>query len=425
MSDAEGSNAGPSTDGLPNAAERAALPAVPPLDPVAPGSRLRVLLIEDDDGDALIVEELLADAAVPTTLARAHTLAEALAGPVVADCILLDLQLPDAMGLTGLTRVRRHAPGVAVVVLTGQNDEATGVAAVAAGAQDYLGKDQVDGPLLGKALRYAWERKRTEQVEQQLLQQQLLASENSRLERGLLPSPLLADPHLRLASKYRPGRNGSLLGGDFYDAVELTDGTVHLVIGDVCGHGPDEAALGVALRIAWRALVLAGLPTAEVLATVERVLVHERIRPLFATLCTVVVAPDRRSLRMNLAGHPPPLLISRDGTGRLLPGDKLGVPLGVVPDARWDPLEVALEPGWSLVLYTDGIFEGRVGRGSERLGHEEMARLLVDLLREAGTHHDQGVVLDRLITRVEELNAGPLDDDVALTMVTHREEAAR
>ncbi|QRP51032.1 SpoIIE family protein phosphatase [Amycolatopsis sp. FDAARGOS 1241] len=389
---------------------------------MAPGARLRVLLIEDDDGDALLVEEMLADAGVRATLARARTLTEALDGPVSADCVLLDLQLPDAMGLTGLTRLRRHAPATAVVVLTGQNDETTGVAAVAAGAQDYLGKNQVDGPLLGKALRYAWERKRAEQVEQQLLQQQLLASENSRLERGLLPTPLLADPCLHLASKYRPGRNGSLLGGDFYDAVELTDGTVHLVIGDVCGHGPDEAALGVALRIAWRALVLAGMPMAEVLATVERVLVHERIRPLFATLCTVVVAPGRRSLRMSLAGHPPPLLISGDGTGRLLPGDKLGVPLGVVPDARWDPLEVALEPGWSLVLYTDGIFEGRVGPGPERLGHEEMGRLLVDLLREAGRGADHAAVLDRLITRVEDLNSGPLDDDVALTMLTHLPE---
>ncbi|WP_328608371.1 SpoIIE family protein phosphatase [Amycolatopsis sp. NBC_00345] len=394
-----------------------------PVTPVArlgtPGFRLRVLLIEDDDGDALLVEEMLADAMVPTTLARVRTLAEAVAGPVAADCVLLDLQLPDAMGLTGLTRLLRHAPGTAVVVLTGQNDEATGVAAVAAGAQDYLGKDQVDGPLLGKALRYAWERKRTEQVEQQLLQQQLLASENSRLERGLLPTPLLTDPRLRLAAKYRPGRNGSLLGGDFYDAIERADGTVQLVIGDVCGHGPDEAALGVALRIAWRALVLAGLPTAEVLATVERVLVHERIRPLFATLCMVEVAPDRASLRMSLAGHPPPLVATRDGGGRLLPGAKLGVPLGVIPDARWDPLDVALEPGWSLLLYTDGVFEGRVGDGPERLGHEKMAELLLRLLREAGPDADRGEVLDELITRVEELNAGALDDDVALAMLTH------
>lgn len=377
---------------------------------------LHVLLVEDDDGDALLVEEFLADSAAPITLDRVTTMAEVVGSPVAADCVLLDLNLPDAVGIAGVTRVRRHAPGTAVVVLTGHNDEETGIAAVAAGAQDYLVKDQVDGLLLIKALRYARERKRAEQVEQQLLEQQLLANENSRLERGLLPTPLLADPHLNLTTRYRPGRDGSLLGGDFYDAVELADGTVDVIIGDVCGHGPDEAALGVALRIAWRALVLAGLPSGEVLTMVERVLRHERIRSVFATVCMVTVAADRRSLRMSLAGHPPPLLVSGDG-GELLPNDRLGVPLGVVDDARWEPLEVPLPPEWSLLLYTDGVFEGRVEEGTERLGHEEMAKLVLGIL---AREPDHGKVLDELIATVEDLNRGPLDDDVALAMLTHR-----
>ncbi|GAA1957954.1 PP2C family protein-serine/threonine phosphatase [Amycolatopsis minnesotensis] len=377
---------------------------------------LHVLLVEDDDGDALLVEEFLADSAAPITLDRVTTMADALGAPVTADCVLLDLNLPDAVGITGVTKVRRHAPGTAVVVLTGHNDEETGIAAVAAGAQDYLIKDQVDGLLLIKALRYAHERRRAEQVEQQLLEQQLLASENSRLERGLLPTPLLADPHLDLTTRYRPGRDGSLLGGDFYDAVELADGTVNVIIGDVCGHGPDEAALGVALRIAWRALVLAGLPSGEVLTMVERVLRHERIRSVFATVCMVTVAADRASLRMSLAGHPPPLLITGDD-GELLPNDRLGVPLGVVDDARWEPLEVPLPPEWSLLLYTDGVFEGRVEEAVERLGHEEMAKLVLGI---AGREPDHGKVLDELIATVEGLNRGPLDDDVALAMLTHR-----
>ncbi|MBE8518876.1 SpoIIE family protein phosphatase [Amycolatopsis sp. H6(2020)] len=385
-----------------------------------PRTRLRVLLIEDDDGDALLVEEMLADTTVPYVLERVETLSAALSGPLTADCVVLDLQLPDAMGLSGLTKLGQHAPGVAVVVLTGQHDQATGVAAVAAGAQDYLVKDQVDGPLLVKALRFARERKRAEQVEQQFLQQQLLARENARLERGLLPSPLLRDPHLDLAARYRPGRNGSLLGGDFYDAIELDDGTVHMMIGDVCGHGPDEAALGVALRIAWRSLVMAGLPMPDVLSMVERVLVHERIEPLFATVCMVVIAPDRRSLRLSLAGHLPPLLLT-PGDGHLLSGERLGVPLGVVEGAKWDALEVPLEPGWSLMLYTDGVFEGRVGAGSERLGHERMAALVLDIKRETGIHDH--ALLDELIARAERLNSGPLDDDVALALLSHDPEA--
>jgi serine phosphatase RsbU (regulator of sigma subunit) len=389
----------------------------------SPEQPLRVLLIEDDDGDALLVEEMLAEAGTPVVLTRFETMAMAVRGPSTADCVLLDLQLPDAVGLAGLARLREHAPTTAVVVLTGQRDEQTGVAAVAAGAQDYLLKDQVDGPLLVRALRYAIERRHAEEVSQLLIQQEMRASENSRLERGLLPVPLLKDPSLSLATRYRPGRDGSLLGGDFYDAVELADGTVHAVIGDVCGHGPDEAALGVALRIAWRSLVLAGLPGAEILHTVERVLVHERIVPIFATLCTVEIAADRRSLRLCLAGHPPPLLLSGGG-GELLPADKLGVPLGVVKNAVWEPREVALEPGWSLILYTDGVFEGKTGAGPERLGHREMGEVVVRILRESPDwRQDQGAVLDQLIGTVERLNQGALDDDVAIAMLTH--EAGR
>jgi serine phosphatase RsbU (regulator of sigma subunit) len=387
---------------------------------MAPGHQLRVLLIEDDDGDALLVEEMLADSDHPVSLDRVETMAAAVSGQIHADCVLLDLQLSDVIGLDGLARLREHAPNTAVVVLTGQRDELTGVAAVASGAQDYLVKDQVDGPLLVKAVRYAWERKRAEKVEQQLLQQQLMASENSRLERGLLPTPLLADPSLAFATRYRPGRDGTLLGGDFYDAVELPDGTVQMMIGDVCGHGPDEAALGVALRIAWRACVFAGLPKAEVLATVDRVLVHERIEPIFATACMVSIAADRRSLRMCLAGHPPPVLITADGEAQLLPSDRLGVPLGLIADATWQRREVQLEPGWSLLLYTDGVFEGRIDGGPERLGHEDMAALLPALLRGVpGWRRDPRPALDQLIADVEQLNQGPLDDDLAVVMLAH------
>jgi serine phosphatase RsbU (regulator of sigma subunit) len=382
---------------------------------------LRVLLVEDDDGDAFLVTELLAELSERILVRRVDTLASAVSAPLRADCVLLDLQLPDAVGLTALTRLRQHAPATAIVVLTGQRDEAIGIAAVASGAQDYLVKDQVDGLLLVKALRYAWERKRAEEAERQLLQQQLVADENRRLERGLLPAPLITDQSLKLVARYRPGRDGSLLGGDFYDAVELPDGTLHVVIGDVSGHGPDEAALGVALRIGWRSLVLAGLPTSDVLSTVEKVLLYERIKHSFVTLCAITIPPDRRSLRMRLAGHPPPLLIEGE-TGRLLPMDHLGVPLGLMPDASWEPIDIALRPGWSLLLYTDGVFEGKVKGQPDRLGHENMAELLMaDLRATPDWRLRPGFVLDKLIAAVENLNEGPLDDDVALALLTHGE----
>ena len=105
---------------------------------------------------------------------------------------------------------------------------------------------------------------------------ELQAEENARLERGLLPTPLLRTGELEVVARYRPGRAQALLGGDFYDVVETADGTVHAVIGDVCGHGAAEAALGVCLRVAWRSLVLAGMTRAPDNRLVEQMLVAER-----------------------------------------------------------------------------------------------------------------------------------------------------
>src|SRR5438128_987077 len=178
--------------------------------------------------------------------------------------------------------------------------------------------DDGDAPLVEELLRDAVERRRSEEVQRQLREAQIYARENSRLERGLLPSPLLSDPRLTVAAQYRPGGGQTLLGGDFYDLVEGADGWVHALVGDVCGRGPEEAALGVCLRVAWRTMVLADRPMADVLSAVQLVLEHERHEDrLFATLCMMSIAPDRSYGRLHLAGHPQPLLITSGGVREL------------------------------------------------------------------------------------------------------------
>src|SRR5829696_5529252 len=321
---------------------------LPVVGTAAPVESLRVLLVEDDDGDAFLVQELLDEAVSPVELLRARTLAEAEKWVARVDCVLLDLGLPDASGLDGLRRLSAQADGVALLVLTGLADEHRGAEAVAAGAQDYLVKGQVDGQLLTRAIRYAIGRSRIEATERALQEQQLHAEENARL----------------------------VLGGDFYDAVRDADGALHVMIGDVSGHGPDEAALGVRLRIAWRALVLAARPPEEILATLQQVLVHERHREhIFATVCAMTIAPDRRHVRIHLAGHPAPLLVGDAGV-RLLAEARVVPPLGVVPRSVWPDTEVALPVEWALLLHTDGLIDGRVGRGPERLGGEGLADLV-------------------------------------------------
>ncbi|SCK50606.1 Serine phosphatase RsbU, regulator of sigma subunit [Streptomyces sp. WMMB 714] len=318
--------------------------------------------------------------------------------------------------LETLRQVLRLAPRHAVLVLTDGADAERAAEAVRVGAQDYLFRDELDGRLLNRAIRYAVERKRSDLAQRQLTESRLRAQENARLERGLLPTPLLAGSELRFAARYRPGRSRALLGGDFYDTVRTADGTVHAMIGDVCGHGPDEAALGVELRIAWRALTFAGLCGDQLLGTLQKVLENERPSDeVFATLCTVDISPDGHRAGVCLAGHPSPLVAGAGGTApRLLPYDDSGPALGVVPRARWPRRQVELGRTWSLLMYTDGLIEGRVGEGRQRLGQEGMLEIVTARMAQ-GAHGEQ--LLDATMEDVRGLNGGELTDDVAVLLL--------
>ncbi len=383
---------------------------------------MRVLLIEDDDGDALLVEDFLAEGSLDVRLLRARTLSEALDElPGHIDCVLLDLGLPDVVGLDTVRRVRAAAPHIAVIVLTGLDNQPSGVEAVNAGAQDYLVKGRVDGDLLSRAIHYAVGRRHADEVQQQLRVAEIQAKENARLERGLVPHPIVDDPSIWIASSYLPGRRRALLGGDFYDAIETPDGRLHLLVGDVSGHGPDEAALGAGLRIAWRALTLSGAGGDRVLSTLQRVTEHERQIPgTFATLCMLQIAPDRRGLCMQRAGHPPPVLI--DGTSVVsFPTEPGGPPIGMFSGADWPEAPFVLPAGWSILLFTDGVIEGGVDAGLDRLGEEGLQRLIADYVgRRPSWRNDPHDLLRQVMASAEELNGGALGDDVAMLLVGSR-----
>ncbi|MDT3397240.1 fused response regulator/phosphatase [Streptomyces sp. B1866] len=400
--------------------QRAVPPAV--VRPVAlPHPGLTLLVIGDDPGGSFTVPELLDTEGNRVRIRTARNLTEA-ARLLTHDvqCILLDLALPGGPQAPGgeldtLRAVLRLAPAHAVLVLTGEEDAERAAEAVRVGAQDYLFRGELDARVLSRAIRYAVERKRSDLAQRQLTESRLRAQENARLERGLLPTPLLDGSGLGFAACYRPGRSRALLGGDFYDVVRTADGTVHAMIGDVCGHGPDEAALGVELRIAWRALTFAGLSGDALLGTLQQVLDHEREDDeIFATVCTVDIAPDGRRAGVCLAGHPPPLAVRPGRPPALLPAADNGPALGVLPAARWPRHEVELGAVWSLMMYTDGLIEGHVGQGPRRLGQEGMAEIVAGKLA-AGLRGED--LLAATVTEVRALNGGDLTDDVAVLLL--------
>lgn len=389
------------------------------LPPLPDSDRRRVLLVEDDVGDAFLVRELLAEVDPRVEVSVLESVAEVVRSGELerVDCVLLDLNLPGTTGLDGLRAILRADSGAAVCVLTGLDDEHLGIAAVSAGAQDYLVKGKADGEVLVRAIRYAVERRRAEASLLRLREEELAAAESVRLERGLLPSPLLAGSPVRARSFYRSGRTRSVIGGDFFDAVLGPAGSVHAIVGDVCGHGPDEAALGALLRVSWRALVLAGVDEPQLLPKLQQVLVSERHdRSLFTTAATVALrpcdggAPGRAEALVRLAGHPPPLVL---GPRPQTVAAQVGLPLGISPTAQWSASHVVLDPGWALLVHTDGLIEGRGTHPDELLWTEG----LIDVLA-AERDTDLDRLPERLVERAQQLNGGALLDDVAILLLS-------
>ena len=387
-----------------------------PRDSAAASGPIRLLLVEDDDGDALLVEELFNISGAYMEIIRVTTLAEARRENLAEiDCVLLDLDLPDAQGLAGLHRLKTDRADVAVLVLTGLDDERRGMEAVGAGAQDYLVKGQIDGQGLTRAVHYAVERLRADEARRELEVARLHAEENARLERGLLPAPLVNDDHLVLNAHYRPGpspraaRRRLLRRGPDRRRHRARRDRRRLrprpgrrgarrVAADRLAHAGDRRPLdgSAAADAAGRPR-----PRAPPLVDVHDAL-HGRRSP-----------PTSAALTLRLAGHPPPLLITADGIESLEPA-KGEPPLGVVDDARWTAYEHTLPEQWSLLLYTDGLIEGRTGVGNARLGGEGLAAML------RGLDTDAPGLVATLVERAEELNGGPLLDDVAAFVVRTR-----
>jgi serine phosphatase RsbU (regulator of sigma subunit)/anti-sigma regulatory factor (Ser/Thr protein kinase) len=247
-----------------------------------------------------------------------------------------------------------------------------------------------------------------------------IASRVAERERGLADAlqssliPRLPElPAMALTGRYLPAASAQL-GGDWYDAFPLPDGTLGMAIGDVVGRGFHAAAIMGQLRSGLRAYALDGMSPKAVLERLSRLL--RQLEPdRTATVLYLVLDPHGGSLTAASAGHPPPLVQTSDGSTSFieLPG---AAPLGATRHATYEEREHELEPGCALVLYTDGLVE-RAGEsldeGLERLkevvreGETELERLGDDvvgtLLPDGATADDAALLLARAL---------PLSDSV-------------
>ncbi|MFJ6632494.1 SpoIIE family protein phosphatase [Streptomyces sp. NPDC091376] len=236
------------------------------------------------------------------------------------------------------------------------------------------------------------------------------------LQRHLLPHRAPGGSAADLAWRYLPADDHHGVGGDWFDAIQLSGARVALVVGDVVGHGINAAAAMGRLRTAVRTLAEMDMPPDELLAHLDELVIRHlaeadenTLDPATATMAATclyaVYDPVTRRCTMALAGHPPPAIIDPHG-GVTFPDLPTGAPLGVglVP---FESVELELPESSVLALYTDGLIEARghdIGAGMERLRTalarpglplEELCSSVVDTLPSEASRDDVTLLLAR------------------------------
>lgn len=248
-----------------------------------------------------------------------------------------------------------------------------------------------------------------------LYQQQLHIART--LQETLLPPSLPAMPGMEVAARYRAAREGSEVGGDFYDVFETVEGGWVLVIGDVCGKGPEAAAVTGLARYTLRATALQQRRPSKALAVLNETILRELADGRFCTVCYALVRPGDQGVRLTTssAGHPLPIVVRADGTVESI--GRPGVILGVFDDIELSDHSVELCPGDSLVLYTDGVTE-RFSAG-EVFGSSRLAEILA-----ASARFSAESIADSIHRAVVEFGSEAPRDDLALVVLRVRDAPA-
>jgi serine phosphatase RsbU (regulator of sigma subunit)/PAS domain-containing protein len=211
------------------------------------------------------------------------------------------------------------------------------------------------------------------------------------LQQALLPRALPAIDGVALAARYEPAPGlGWAVGGDFYDAFPVGDKAWLLVLGDVCGKGPDAAALTALMRYTLRAEAFHDSRPDHLVRVVNRAILTQLSGQSWCTLVCArldLAQAGQPILQIAAAGHPAPLLVRADGSSETI--DARGAMLGIFERPTVDLRELELRVGDTLVLYTDGLLEGHAP--AQILWPEDLLKTIV------GARHEQ---LDDLLVRL-------------------------
>lgn len=369
---------------------------------------LKVLIIEDSEADAILILSLLRRGGYDPRFQRVASAAElsvALKQPPW-DIVLADHRMPGFNSIEALGMVKALDPDLPFIIVSGVIGDDLAVAAMKAGAQDYLMKSNLARLVVAveRELIEAADRRARREAERALLAQR----EELRIARDV-QQRLFPERPPRVAGCDLAGASiaATATGGDYYDFIADAAGGLYVVEGDVTGHGLGPALLMADVRAYLRALLLSGRSLPEILSQTRHLLKADLGSDLFITLFLARLEPSRRTWEYISAGHPAGHVLAADGrlkTELVSSTSALGIDESTPPPESG---RMVLAPGDLVLLMTDGVVEAR-SRANEEFGEERA----LDVVRRAQARPAAEIV-QRLLEAARE-HAGPdnVQDDM-------------
>ena len=286
------------------------------------------------------------------------------------DMVVSDINMPQMDGLTLLEQIPKVDPDIRSIIISAYGDMKNIRTAMNRGAFDFVTKplDFEDLQVtIDRTLRHLEEWRDALQSRDKLVALQNELDVASSTQQSILPKVFPQSADYQVFAHMEPARN---VGGDFYDVIRLDRGHLGLAIADVSDKGVPAALFMMSSRTLLKGAAIGTGDPGEALQEVTDLLYEENETMMFVTVLYSVYNPETGRLTYSNGGHDAPMLIRPDGSSELLPLTG-GVALGVAPDFKFPSQTVQLEPGDTIMLYTDGVTEAMDENG-EQFGVERM-----------------------------------------------------
>ena len=280
------------------------------------------------------------------------------------DMVLSDINMPRMDGLALLSQIAKVAPNLRSVIISAYGDMKNIRTAMNRGAFDFVTKPIDFDDLrvtIDRTLRHLAEWREAIASRDKLITLQNELDVATKIQQSILPTHFPSGDEFEVFGHMEAARN---VGGDFFDVLRLEYDRIGLAIADVSDKGVPAALFMMSTRTLLKGTAIGGNEPGDVLGEVNDQLCEDNDAEMFVTVLYAVYDPQTKTLTYSNGGHDSPLIIHADGSSTLLPLTR-GIALGVMPGLTYHQQSVKLEPGDTVILYTDGVTEAMNAEGEQ------------------------------------------------------------